>query len=133
MIAAVADTHSIIWYLSGDKNLSQKAKSFMDNINQRGDTIAISSITLVEMVYLVEKGRIPPERFTQLAISLDNPNSFLVEIPVNLQIVRSMSRVDVAQIPDMPDRLVAASAIHLNVSVISKDRKIRLSSIQTIW
>lgn len=34
---------------------------------------------------------------------------------------------------DMPDRIIAATAIQRNVPVISRDGKIRISNIQTIW
>lgn len=133
MIAAVADTHAIIWYLASDTRLSASAKLFMDNAAQSGDQIAISSITLIEMIYLIEKGRIPAQRFSELATEFDQPDSMLIEIPVDLKIARALSRVDVTQVPDMPDRIVAATALHLNVAAISRDSKIKLSTIRTIW
>jgi len=39
----------------------------------------------------------------------------------------------VTQIPDMPDRIIAATAVHLNVPIISRDGKIKLSDLDTIW
>jgi len=54
-------------------------------------------------------------------------------MPVDLSIARALAKVDVQQIPDMPDRIVAATALQLNVPLISRDGKIRLSTIQTIW
>lgn len=133
MIAAIADTHAVIWYLAKDARLSSAAKSTFEVAVKLGDLVGISSITLVEMVYLIEKGRIPPERFTQLANILDNQGSVLVEIPVDLKIARALARVDVVQIPDMPDRIVAATALQLNVPVISRDAKIQASGLTTIW
>jgi PIN domain nuclease of toxin-antitoxin system len=133
MIVAVADTHAIIWYLSADSRLSMTAKGFIDSAAAIGDEIAISSITLVEMVYLIEKGRIPAQRFTQLADELAHPESTFVEVPVDLKIARVLSRIDAGQVPDMPDRIVTATAMQFNVPVISRDGKIKLSSIRTIW
>ncbi len=37
------------------------------------------------------------------------------------------------QVPDMPDRIIAATAAHLGVPLISRDGKIRASSVTTIW
>lgn len=133
MIIAVADTHAAIWYLAADPRLSVPAQTLIESAANNGDEIAISSITLVEMVYLIEKSRIPAGRFTELASELDNPDSLFTEIPVDLRISRALSRVDAAQIPDMPDRIVAATALHLGVPVISRDGRITLSSIQTVW
>jgi PIN domain nuclease of toxin-antitoxin system len=33
----------------------------------------------------------------------------------------------------MPDRIVAATALHYGVPVISRDGRIRASNIRTIW
>ncbi len=134
MILAVADTHAVIWYFAKDKRLSERVKRFIDKIDADSDQIGISSISFVEMVYLIEKGRIPPEHFTNLASTLSDPKQTLfVELPVNYHIARALSRVSAFEIPDMPDRIVAATAIHLNVPVISRDGKIRVSGVSTIW
>jgi PIN domain nuclease of toxin-antitoxin system len=133
MIIAVADTHAAIWYLSQDSHLSESARSFMDNAASTGDEVAVSAITLIEMIYLIEKGRIPPQRFTEPVMALNTSASMFVEIPVDLSIARTLARVDAAQVPDMPDRIVAATALQFGVPVISRDRKIVHSNIQTIW
>jgi PIN domain nuclease of toxin-antitoxin system len=36
-------------------------------------------------------------------------------------------------IPDMPDRIVAATALHLSVPIPSRDWRIRASNLQTLW
>jgi len=38
-----------------------------------------------------------------------------------------------AEVPDMPDRIIAATALHLGLPLISRDRKIQLAGLQTIW
>lgn len=133
MVTAVADTHAVIWYLANDPRLSTTAKAAFEDAAQNGEQIAISAITLVEVVYLVEKGRVPAGRFTQLMTSLDDPDSVLVEVALTPDIARTLSRVDRGQVPDMPDRIIAATALHLNIPVISRDGKIQTSAIQTIW
>ena len=55
MISAVADTHAVIWYLFADKRLSSHAKTIIENASKAGNQIGVSAITLIEMVYLVEK------------------------------------------------------------------------------
>ena len=41
--------------------------------------------------------------------------------------------VDRNEIPDLPDRIVAATALAPQVPLISRDGKIRASKVQTIW
>jgi PIN domain nuclease of toxin-antitoxin system len=134
MIAsAVADTHAAIWYVASDSRLSSSAKEFIDSATAKGDKIGLSSISLIEIVYLIEKGRIPAETFTRLANVLNDPLGAFAEIPVSLAIARTLSRVNSLEIPDMPDRIIAATALDLGVPLVSRDGRIRISSIQTIW
>ncbi len=71
--------------------------------------------------------------FERLLAAIDATNAVLVEVPFNKQIAQSLSTVNRAQVPDLPDRIIAATALHLEIPVISRDSKIRLSSVSTIW
>ncbi len=133
MVGGVLDTHTILWFLSGDLRLSIIAKDFITNSRIAGNDLAISSITLIEMVYLIEKGRVPADRFTEIVRMVRQPTRGLVEIPVDIEIARTLSRIDVSQVADMPDRIIAATALYLQVPILSKDRKIQLSNLTTIW
>ena len=59
MLAAIADTHAAIWYLFSDSRLGRSASDFIEKTIVNGDHIGISAISLAEMVYLIEKKRIP--------------------------------------------------------------------------
>ena len=48
-------------------------------------------------------------------------------------VVQAMRQVPRAEIPDMPDRIVAATAVYFGVPVISRDGRIRAASIKTVW
>jgi predicted nucleic acid-binding protein len=45
----------------------------------------------------------------------------------------SVELIDRNLVPDMPDRIIAATALCLGAALISRDRKIRSSQIHTIW
>lgn len=132
-IRIVADTHALLWYLYNDPRLSNSASSLMDEIEQAGEQIAIASITLAEIVYLVEKGRIRALAFDRIVAVLEQAQTTLVEIPFERTIAIAMRRIDRSQVPDLPDRIVTATALHLGVPLISRDRKIRSSIVTTIW
>ena len=105
----------------------------METASKQGDQIGVSTISLVEIIYLIEKGRIPSETLTRLATAIKDPGNVLTEVALDLPIARSLSRVSGSQVPDMPDRIITATAFHLNVPLISRDGRIQLSGIQTIW
>ena len=48
------------------------------------------------------------------------------------EIIDAMLEVPRAAIPDMPDRIVAATAVYFGVP-ISRDGRIRASNVQTVW
>src|SRR5262249_40573337 len=133
MIRAVADTHAILWYLYNDPRLSATAGASMDSAIQAGDEIAISSISLVEIAYLVEKNRVASDAFDRVVAELNTAGTSLQEINLDRQVADRLRQIDRAQVPDMPDRIIAATAILLGAPVISRDRKIRASMITTIW
>jgi PIN domain nuclease of toxin-antitoxin system len=59
MPAVAVDTHAIVWYLSSDARLSASAVQALDSATVAGEQIYVPSICLVELTYLVEKGRLP--------------------------------------------------------------------------
>ncbi|MFL5807005.1 MAG: type II toxin-antitoxin system VapC family toxin [Roseiflexaceae bacterium] len=132
-IRAVADTHTVIWYTFADSRLSPTARAEMDAAVANGEQIAISSISLAEMVYLVEKGRIGVMIYEGVIAALEEQNPLLLNIACDRAVVQAMWHVSRNEVPDFPDRIVAATAMYLRVPLISRDRKIQASSVTTIW
>ena len=133
MIALVLDTHSVIWLLHADARLSAFARQRIEAATGRGAQVAISSISLVETAYLEEKRRIPAGTLQGLLYLLNNAEPSLAEVPVTRNIIAALLDVSRETVPDMPDRIIAATALSLGVPLISRDSKIRDSQIQTIW
>ena len=70
MSAVVADTHAFIWYLFEPTLLSVRAKAALTLAETDPGLIYVPSICLVEVRYLVEKGTLGEDVFTQLVSSL---------------------------------------------------------------
>ena len=133
MLRAIADTHAIVWYLFADSRLSSTAKTFIETASAENNQIGFSSLTLAEIVYLIEKERIPKETFARLITALDQSDSVLTEIVFDRRVAETLSRVERSKIPELPDRIIAATAVYLGVPLISRDGKIHVSGIETIW
>lgn len=131
MIIAVADTHTLVWALFGDARLSAAARAAL---TVSGDgKVGASAISLAEIVYLEEKQRLPGGTFARVVATLADPAGSLEEIPVDATVVQAMARIPRSSIPDLPDRIIAASAVRLGVPVVSRDGKIQASQLKTIW
>ncbi len=133
MIAGVADTHAALWYLHKNPRLSVKARTFIDEAASAGHDIALSPICRAEIVYLVERQRPPPTGYEELRDALADPEYVIREAPFTVGVVEALRQVPRADVPDMPDRIVAATAVYLQVPVISRDGRIRASNIHTVW
>jgi PIN domain nuclease of toxin-antitoxin system len=129
----IADTHAIIWYLLDSPRLSAPALAQFEACRTEGVTIGVASISIVEIVYLADKGRIPARTIPLLEESLERQPSLLEIVPLTQSIALAVRQVPREQVPDLPDRVIAATAVHLDVPLISRDRKIRLSDVATIW
>jgi PIN domain nuclease of toxin-antitoxin system len=119
--------------LSADPRLSAAAKDFFNRAAISRKKIALSPISLAEIVYLVEKKRLPASAFDDLRAALRNLDHVLEEASFHVGIVDAMRRISRESVPDMPDRIVSATAAFLKVPLISRDGRIRASNIQTIW
>ena len=98
-----------------------------------GGQIALSSISLVEIVYLTEKRKIHPETMPRLLTALRQEDALLREVPVDSAVTEAMRRIERDAVPDMPDRIIAATALLLGVPLVTRDGKIRASSLVTLW
>jgi PIN domain nuclease of toxin-antitoxin system len=133
MIAGVADTHAALWHLFDDSRLSTSARRFIDEAAASRRKILISSISMAELVYLVEKGRLPQDGYDQLAASLGDPEHVFAEAAFTIAIVQAMRQISRTEIPDMPDRMIAATAVYYEVPILSRDRHIRSANVKTVW
>ncbi|MDQ3130436.1 MAG: type II toxin-antitoxin system VapC family toxin [Acidobacteriota bacterium] len=130
----VTDTHALIWYLFAMPELSSDAKNFMDNVAASGGNIFIPTISFVEIIYLAEKGKLGANVLPRINAAIQTANSVLKSIELTHQITTSLAWIPRSIVPDMPDRIIAATALHLNIPLVTKDHKIQaLQNLITIW
>ena len=99
-----------------------------------GSPVYISAISLIEICYLIEKRRIASDLLQRILAVLNEPDPSLIVVPIDLAISIAVQNIDRDTVPDMPDRIIAATALHLNLPLVTRDRKIQASqSIITIW
>ncbi len=133
MASMLADTHAAIWFMDPPGRLSPTALAAMRATVASGDAINVSAITIVELVYLVDKGRIPPQTLVALYALIDSQDSAFTLVPVDLDVARRVERIPRDQVPDMPDRIIAATALTLGLPLVTRDAEIQASLVQTIW
>lgn len=130
---AVTDTHALLWHLESDPRLSPSARAYFEACDAGDILIYVPTICLVEIVYLQEKGRIALNLKAQLDVVLQAGTSGLVLSALTGEVVDALVQIPRITVPDMPDRVIAATAMHLSLPLISRDHDIQVSGLNTIW
>src|ERR1017187_3593559 len=102
MAAVVADTHAAVWYLTNSPRLSPGAARALDGASAAGDSIIIPSISLVELPYLVEKGRLPSMARQRLVDAISQQNGPYELAPLDGRVAAAVELIDRNRVPDMP-------------------------------
>lgn len=106
----------------------------MDAVAASGGFIFIPTISVIEIIYLTEKGKLLQPTLPRSIQVVNLLNSSFTFIDLNSELAQTLAQIPRSIVPDMPDRIIAATALHLNLPLVTKDRKIQaLQSIQTIW
>jgi PIN domain nuclease of toxin-antitoxin system len=132
-MAAVLDTHAAIWYLLDAKNLSETVFSLIDGAAASGAPTYISAVSLVEVVYLVERRRIAAHAYERFADELGKDNPAFTVVPLDASVADVLRKIPRDIVPDMPDRIIAATALWLGLPLVTRDRRLQNAGIKTIW
>jgi PIN domain nuclease of toxin-antitoxin system len=80
---------------------------------------------------LIDKRRIAPELLSVVFDAIKNGS--IVLLPVDESVIHAMQRIDHKQVPEMADRIIAATALAHQIPIISRDAIIQASGLDVIW
>ncbi len=128
----VTDTHALYWHLMGSPKLSPVAQKIFQETDIGLHQILIPSIVLVEMIYLIEKRRIDTSAVNKIFELLDITGGSYDVATLNKNTAKALRQVPRSLIPDMPDRIIAATAYQLKLPLITRDKNIIKSEVVSI-
>jgi PIN domain nuclease of toxin-antitoxin system len=130
----VTDTHALIWHLAGSSRLSGKRAAIFGDADDGKAWIHVSVISLVEIVYLIDRRRIDSAIYGQVLHLLSTPNGSYQPVAIDTTIVEAMATIPRDSVPDMPHRIIAATALSLGYPLITADERIHASGVvDVIW
>lgn len=125
------DTHIVIWLAFQPEKLSKRAREVIRAARLQGG-LAIAGITLLELAWLAEKGRV--ETTLSVESFVRQCASKMTVLPITPEIAaRAVSFPD-SYPKDPQDRLIGATALVEGIDLVSHDRLIKKSGIvPVIW
>lgn len=122
------DTHPLVWYFTGQKTLSPKARAILDDLFSGKITCFIPIIVLLEIFHL------------SLKFKKFNFPKFLETVRLANIIIVPLDRVILETCFALPknleihDRIIAATSTINECILVTKDRELHnLSSLKVIW
>ena len=134
MSGYVTDTHPLIWHMFGDRRLSAAAANVFSGADSGLHQILIPSIVLVEVVYLAERNRIDPTTLDKVLSMLDMASRNYEVALLDIGVVQKLREMDSTRVPEMPDRIIVATAAHRGLNLLTRDRAIASPGlVGTVW
>jgi PIN domain nuclease of toxin-antitoxin system len=122
------DTHALLWFVSGDKQLPEIARSIIKDIHQ---SCFLSAVSLWEVTIKLQNSKL------DLGISLKDLFEFVdrnqIEIiPINYEHLLQLSNLPTHH-NDPFDRLIIAQAISEDLVVITRDKLFKNYKVKQFW
>jgi len=125
----LADTVTVIRHFSGTGRIGRKARTILEGVEDGDHHLFLSTVSLVEILYLSEKKRVMINFGESLDIIGDSANYSIVDLTT--EIVKFAENID---FPEIFDRLIISTAQYLGVPILTSDRGIRSSGfVEAVW
>jgi len=126
----LADTVAIVRHLRNHPALGREAARIFRDADAGVNRVYLSAITLMEVLYLSEAGRIDVS-LAELISTVSLSRNYAI-VPVDSDIVVAALGID--DVPELHDRIIVATAKHLDIPILTGDRVIVGSRhIRSVW
>src|SRR5207248_6100003 len=117
------DTHVVIWLALEPGRISKRARAAIQETRQRGEGLAVSDITLLEIATIENKGRI--KLHASLEAFLAEIEARFIVLPITGRICVSALALPAAYPRDAADGVIGATAFVEGLPLITIDGGMR--------
>ncbi len=127
----VADTHGLLWFLTEDPKLPEKARKVFEEVERGNGTVVIPSIVLAELLHICDGNDKLKDLFLEIIKKITLSTNYTI-YDLNLNVILECRNL--INVSEMHDKIIVATARILNSIVITKDKNIIDSKyVETIW
>jgi len=130
MLTYMADTHSLLWAFTRPRKLGELARHAFEEIANGESSLLIPVIVLAELIFTIENKPVQADLDDILTAIENSPNVEFVDFDYE----SAMRLRDLSAIPEMHDRMIVATAIEYQATLITVDESITTSGlVKVIW
>ncbi|MDJ0660377.1 MAG: type II toxin-antitoxin system VapC family toxin [Crocosphaera sp.] len=123
------DTHTFLWYLSGDSQLSLLAKETIEN----KENLYFSTVSLWEIAIKINMVKLTINRSLKDLITELNYMDIYI-LPINVQDIEMYPNLTLLQNHRDPfDRMLITQAMNRQLIIVTKDSKFDAYGINRLW
>ncbi|MCA9939801.1 MAG: PIN domain-containing protein [Anaerolineales bacterium] len=129
------DTHALVWFVEGNKRLSESAKAIIAATDSQ---MVLPLIALAEASLIIERGRTTISDMSKL-LNRVYADTRIEIFPLTLDVFERSLTPEGLQMPELHDRFIVSTGLHLQdlgdtVEIITKDQAITDAGVlSVIW
>jgi PIN domain nuclease of toxin-antitoxin system len=136
-VRVVADSHTLVWYLSRPERLTPSALEALSAAEASGQGIGVSALTLIDLWHATRKASQPvtAEEYEAVKQVVTDPSSGVEVLALTAEVAERYEAVPHPQVKDPFDRIIVATAWVSESPLVTADDAIRASGapIEIVW
>ena len=125
----VTDTQCLLWYMAQDRHLPKAVKAIFDASEEGRVQVLVPSMVLVETVFLLQRQRIKQSVLDEFLQLSEEPEASMCVVPLDMNVVQAVTDFGPASVPELADRVIAATARALGLPLLTVDPAIVESAL----
>jgi PIN domain nuclease of toxin-antitoxin system len=125
----VTDTQCLLWHMARDRHLPKAVRSIFEATENGQAQVLVPSICLVEALFLLQRQRVPQTIVERLLQLPEHMQASLRVVPLDMAVVHAVADFGPAAVPELADRVIAATARALNLPLLTVDHAIVRSGL----
>lgn len=131
----ILDTHALVWFVEGNKRLSESAKTIIAGTDSE---MVLPLIALAEAAVIIERGRTTISDVSKFVARVYADTRIEI-FPLTVDVFERSLTPEGLRIPELHDRFIVSTGLHLQdlgetVEIVTKDQAITDAGVlSVIW
>lgn len=115
--------------MARDRHLPKAVRLIFEAVENGQSQVLIPSICLIEALFLLQRQRVPQIIVDRLLQLPEQAHASLYVVPLNMDVVQTVAEFGPGAVPELADRVIAATARALNLPLLTVDHAIVQSGL----